>query len=178
MGMDFFGGPSGECDTGLVDHSARPVSAASRPDPAHSASPRKEESDWLDVVDDARAVRAIFGDHTPSLQDVDVFDLVMSREGPYLDVRFDLPEYPAEPPVKWAGNGANRVQLTLRAHPIRELSVVGIRWQMTATLTVQTEGDDILLSLVGDGIEVRALSESLSVQRVSAYTHDPASACP
>lgn len=178
MRMDIFGGRYGECDTCLVDRSAQPVSAASRPDPAHAEPAGNEQSDWLDVVDDPRAIRAIFGDHTPSLQDVDVFDLVMSRDGPYLDVRFDLPEYPTEPPGKWADKGANRVQLTLRAQPIRELSVVGIRWQMRATLTVRTDGDGIMLSLVGDGIEVRALSESLFVHRVSAYTHDPASACP
>jgi hypothetical protein len=109
---------------------------------------------------------------------VDVFDLVMSRDGPHLEVRFDLPEYPDKPPVKWAAKGANRVQLTLRAQPVAELSVAGLAWEMTATLTVEKEGGGIRLSLVGDGLEVSALSDYLFVQRLNAYAHSPASACP
>jgi len=76
---------------------------------------------WTDLLDDARAIRAIFGDAPPSLRGVDLHEVVVSWDGPSVSLRLDIAEFPPSPPSKWAK--FNTVHLSLGAVGVEALTM-------------------------------------------------------
>lgn len=128
-----------------------------------------ESADWVSLLVNPEPIRAIFGTHTPSLTDVEVHDLLLGRDGPSLLVRFDLPDYPAEPPRKWVEAEANRVQLRLRAVEVRALTVNGVGWATATAMTLQPEDGAVRLRLGGADTCLDALVGWVYVDEISAY---------
>ena len=56
--------------------------------------------------------------------------------------------------------------------------MVGLAWEMTATLAVEKEGNGVRLHLEGEGLRLSALADFARIHKVSAYANDPGSACP
>lgn len=121
---------------------------------------------WLDAVDDARAVRAIYGDDVPSLTAVPVHEIRLHRDGPRVTLRFDLSSYPATPPRKWAGLNTVQVQLTLV--DVLELSVEGWSNDPVADLSLTRDGDVLTMTSTG-ATRCRARARAAVVDKISAY---------
>ena len=157
-------------------------------------------SAWTDHVIDSHLIKAIFGEHCPSLTNVNLHEVTLHRDDPTLLLRFDLDlsELPADPPKKWVTQRANTVQLLLKALDVRELSIIGATTTMTATVTLTSEKlavDDedtnlhtthvdaaqqqntIRLRVTGDTCDINCLANFVYVDRISAYKQDPSGAC-
>jgi hypothetical protein len=72
-------------------------------------------SDWTDLLVDPRTIRAIFGPTGPSLEGIELHAIELHRDGPTVTLRFDVAEFPADPPKKWLERECNRVWLKLQA---------------------------------------------------------------
>jgi hypothetical protein len=128
-----------------------------------------ESADWVSLLVNPEPIRAIFGTHTPSLTGIEVHDLLLGRDGPSLVVRFDLPDYPADPPRKWVEAEANRVQLRLRAVEVRALTVNGVGWATATTMTLEPEDGGVRLRLDAADTCLDALAGWAYVDEISAY---------
>jgi hypothetical protein len=126
-------------------------------------------SDWVDVLSDSRPIRSIFGEHSPSLRTIVVHDLTIGRDGPSLCVRFDISEYPTNPPVKWVRTGVNRVQIRIIAFGVRDLTINGASSEMMANLELRVDGSRVQLGLDGRGFQVKAIADAIILDRISAY---------
>jgi hypothetical protein len=71
-------------------------------------------TDWTDLVDDPRAIRAIFAVTAPSLDQIELLEVVLHTDGPTAILRFNLAEFPIDPPKKWLERGCNTVQMRRR----------------------------------------------------------------
>jgi hypothetical protein len=69
--------------------------------------------EWTSVFSGARGISAIYGSKIPSLGGVRVHEIRAEREGPVLKIRFDLSDFPDNPPEKWRLSGLTWFSLKL-----------------------------------------------------------------
>jgi hypothetical protein len=68
---------------------------------------------WLDEVDNGRFLAAMYDGRAPSLDPVDLHEVLFHRDGPAVTLRFDLPEFPTKPPKGWESYNGVAVELLL-----------------------------------------------------------------
>ena len=130
-------------------------------------------SNWTDLLNDPRAVRAIFGDHVPSLSGVELFEVVVNHDNLHAVLRFDLQDYPADPPPKWSAQGFNRVQVELKAWGLQEV-LVDVTTTRTTTVDISVVRDGALTRVrgIGDGVLIDLRADFVDVSSaggLSAY---------
>ncbi|WP_157062783.1 Imm50 family immunity protein [Actinopolyspora mortivallis] len=72
---------------------------------------------WPDLVLHTEGIRAIYGDHVPTLDGITLREVVIDHERSSTILTFDLPELPETMPKKWAQKGADSVRLKLDFFP-------------------------------------------------------------
>ncbi|MEM5343159.1 Imm50 family immunity protein [Paraburkholderia azotifigens] len=125
---------------------------------------------WTDLLVDKRKLMAIYGVNFPSLDKVNVHEIIFHRDGPTVTFRVDLLEYPSSPPKKWIENEFNTAQIRLSCSDVKYSSLHG--WNHTsfvASIGLNRDGDLITLALNGDGLSVCIKSSFLDVSSISAY---------
>jgi hypothetical protein len=127
------------------------------------------ETTWLDSLLDARPVRAVFGSAVPSLSPVVLHEVRLHRDGPRVLLRFDLPDFPAEPPRKWLAQQANVVQLELSLIGIVTFLLSGWSTDTAVDLSISTDGGLVRVAASGGPITLDIDAESAVITSISAY---------
>lgn len=92
---------------------------------------------WVHLVDDAAPLAATFGDLSIITPTVTLHELTVVREGPAVQLRIDVAEFPASPPAKWRND--NTVQVTLSLEGVTGLRLTGIGTSMAVTLDAERD---------------------------------------
>lgn len=143
--------------------------------PLHVVPSDGGPTDWTDVLDDPRTVRAIFG-HAPSLDQVELLSITLRRDGPIaaLDIELAEAEFPVFPPHKWREAGFNRVQVHLQCVGVRTLEIRGLETTPIFDLKIERDGGVIRVRGATDVMSVDISADFLVVDNtgVSAYHRD------
>jgi len=126
---------------------------------------------WTDVLVDKSKVSSIFKEEEPSLCNIDIHEIIFHRDGPKITLRFNLENYPSDPPKKWLLQKFNTVQLQLTALDINEVKFSG--WEKTnynLDLNISKCDDLIVISARDDVFCLYIKASYLSVSSISAYT--------
>lgn len=126
---------------------------------------------WHHALDNPQAIASLF----PGVDDlsaVDLHEIVAGREGPRLQLRFDLARVPRPLPGKW-DRDANTTQVLLAAWGVEGLEWTGWGTSLPGTLTVRREGDRLQLEFSGPGCSVRFHCANLRVEGISGYVNRP-----
>lgn len=124
---------------------------------------------WLDALDDDRGVRAIYGNKIPPLGPVKIHEVSMHNEGPRVMLRFDLTDYPENPPKKWVDQGFNVVQVQLMLVGILDFSLQGWSHDSTIDLSLKKEGKVVRVAGFAESIRMIIISEAALITSISAY---------
>ncbi|ELY3774463.1 hypothetical protein SMX71_004185 [Cronobacter dublinensis] len=126
---------------------------------------------WTDVLVDKIKVSSFFKEEEPSLYNIDIHEIIFHRDGPKITLRFNLENYPSDPPKKWVLQKFNTVQLQLTALDINEVKFSG--WEKTnynLDLNISKCDDLIVISARDDVFCLYIKASYLSVSSISAYT--------
>lgn len=126
-------------------------------------------TNWTDFLTDADGLRAIFGDELPTLNQVDLHEVIMHRDGPRVVLRFDLSEFPINPPKKWVQAGYSCVQLKLVAVGIREFFVEGWCSECKCNIVIGSRGKSVELCVESEFVKIKIVADFLVFDGVSAY---------
>lgn len=124
---------------------------------------------WMELLVDARSIQTIYGENVPTLDGIDLHEVVLKRDGPSVLVRFDLNCFPMHPPKKWEMGCFNRVQLTLLGLGVRELTIKGLQTECSLDLHVAEEGAGVRLFADNGRVSIDILTDRLLIDRISAY---------
>jgi len=124
---------------------------------------------WTKTVDETEFLDRLFPDSAPSLSRVTIHELRLHRDGPSVLIRFDLAEYPSDPPKKWVAGAFNTVQITLWAFEIKEWEMAGWSTNTAASMKITTIVDDVAIVIGSAGFEARLVAGHVRVDRVTAY---------
>jgi hypothetical protein len=109
----------------------------------------------------------------PKLDGVDVMQVTYDRDGPKIVVRFDLPEYPSNPPEKWAKQGFNRVQVQISLIGVRDVGHKGWAISNAASLSfAMDESGTKVARIDGQTTHFNATFDHLIIDKVSAYRNE------
>jgi hypothetical protein len=125
--------------------------------------------DWIDLVGSAEFLRKLFPE-APSLHGVRVLEVSLHQDGPRALIRFDLNEFPKQPPAKWMQSRANRVQIRLMGIGVRDMEIRGWSANDVADIEVAAASPDGLrLVAQGEGFYLKGVFEHVAIDGVSAY---------
>ncbi|GFE10995.1 hypothetical protein Scani_72630 [Streptomyces caniferus] len=124
---------------------------------------------WTDHVFRSTGLVKIYGGEVPPLRGVHLHAVDLHRGGPTLSLRFNLARYPADPPHKWAAQGYNRVQVTLAVSGIDSCSIEGFGLDPVVDIDLEPGDGGLVVSVDSDDVRVRAVGQSASLARMSAY---------
>ncbi|HVX46990.1 MAG TPA: Imm50 family immunity protein [Mycobacteriales bacterium] len=128
-------------------------------------------ADWLDCIDDPRAIRAVFGDHTPPLQGITLHSVKVDLQLFSVELDFDLPEFPIDPPVKW--RKFNTVALRLRLYELSDLHIDGLPAHDVTDVLIEPDGEHFRTTVRSSGLSASVRSRWIDIGKMSAYQRIP-----
>ncbi|MCC6573536.1 MAG: hypothetical protein IT462_07075 [Planctomycetes bacterium] len=105
----------------------------------------------------------------PSLDGVRLFEIQLQQDGPTVLFRFDLKEYPTDPPKKWKDSQSKRVQLRLIGIGVQKLLLDGWLANNVGNLKLQRKGSGIVVDFKCAGAHFNAVFDHLRLEAASAY---------
>ena len=127
---------------------------------------------WHQHCDNPQAIEHLY--HTgPALDAIDVYEIVLQRDGPFVQLRIELPTFPDRPPAKWPA-AANAVQMTLTLVGVSELALDNWGSSNRGAITIEkTENRKLRFVVATDALHLTGLCLSIQIDRFSAYERAP-----
>lgn len=122
---------------------------------------------WIDRIENPEAVRSLFPDAT-GIEHLDVHEMTLHRDGPSLRIRADLLRFPDKPPARWPV-GANRAQVTIALHAVRDLSIDGVATNMHGVFDLVHESDALRFELRASGFHLRGTCGMARLDSITGY---------
>ena len=97
---------------------------------------------WYTFCENPQAIVQLYT-APPSLDDVEIHEIIMQRDGPHMQLRVELGTFPDKPPAKWPKE-ANAIQMTLDVWGVRELDLAGWGTTNRGTLTFSRTGENMV----------------------------------
>ncbi|MGH3314094.1 MAG: Imm50 family immunity protein [Streptomyces sp.] len=126
---------------------------------------------WTSTLADATALQRVFGGDPPELRETRVHEVTLSRDGPQVTIRIDLPTYPTSPPAKWRTQGFNTVQAEITFVGARDISVEGFGRDPIVDIEI-TRTDSIRISIDSPEFRLHLAADAAILSKVTAYVND------
>ncbi len=134
---------------------------------------------WIDLVDRAEPIRAIFGTMVPQLEAVRLHEVILHQDGPTIFLRFDLAEFPEPAPVKWQKAAHNTVQVRLALDDVLETNVLGWTKNNIGRLSIEPRSPGAMfVEFASSDSTVRVVSKFVRIDRIDAYRDSSRTAVP
>ncbi len=124
---------------------------------------------WTDNLVDASPLSSIFGTEVPTLNDIDLHEVRLHRDGPRVLLRFDMRDFPARPPQKWIKAGFDRVQIQLIAIGVQSVKISGLQSTIKIDLNIFREEKAVRMTADNGSFKLELTAAALLVEGVSAY---------
>ncbi|MFD1811773.1 Imm50 family immunity protein [Rhodococcus gannanensis] len=111
----------------------------------------------------------MFGGIDPPLGTVELSEVRLDRRAASLLLRFDLANYPENPPAKWVAQESNTIQLELEFSTLRSVTIDGWGTEMEAHLEVVRNAEGLIELTCGEAPRIKATAEWLRISKMSAY---------
>ncbi|MEV5613631.1 Imm50 family immunity protein [Streptomyces sp. NPDC052225] len=126
---------------------------------------------WTSLLHNPEGINALYQGNPPELCGVRVHEVTLQTQGPTLKLRLDLPEYPAQPPRKWADQKFNTVQVEVSFSGLRSASLTGFKRDISADVSL-TEGDGVGVSVTAPGVHLQANAATAFISTLTAYVDE------
>ena len=123
---------------------------------------------WLEHAMNPIAMSALYKE-VPLLSDVELFDIVLSREGPTMTCSIGLPKFLDIPPEKWRKSGYNACNVKLQFISFTELRIEGWSSNPIVDLKVNKLQSSLDVSLVGASTKIRMTCVGFRIDKISPY---------
>ena len=127
-------------------------------------------TNWIEFLVNSQPIKSIYGDCTPSLNNVDVHSIIFNRDGPTVSIKLNLNEYPTKPPKKWEAQKFNTVQIVLSFLGVKSINMSGwVYTNYSMNLVVSRKKELISLSAKKYNFEINLESGFVDIDSISAY---------
>lgn len=126
---------------------------------------------WTDYLVNSHYINAIYHENKPSLNNVDIHEIIFHRDGPKITIRMNLEKYPDAPPKKWIIQKFNTVQITLSLIDVECVNMSGwVDTTYAASINIEKKDGKINFVLKGLNIKLMAKSSFIDIETIAAYT--------
>jgi hypothetical protein len=124
--------------------------------------------DWTALLTNPRQINLYYS-QAPDLSKVSIHEVSLNREGARLALRFELAEYPDNPPPKWVLNRFNRAQCTLQLYGVYAVTIDGWAHMLQGSLRLSKEESGIHLSFTDGQHSINGSGQFLVLEEISGY---------
>ena len=105
----------------------------------------------IDVFDNSAVIRGIYKEQIPSLNNVEIHEInIVNGEDLICNIRFDLSEYPSEPPLKWKQAEYNTSQISLKLIG-SQITAIDLKRRINkGNLVLESEDGEKVLKFIQD----------------------------
>lgn len=122
---------------------------------------------WTTLLDNPKPITTMFGT-APTLNKIDLHEITLHRDGPRVELRFDLSTFPVAPPAKW--RAFDRAQLRLTCIGIERYYQDGWRSSNVVDLILHRGADGSLQIMIdAPDLKVTIKFRALVFGGISAY---------
>jgi hypothetical protein len=121
----------------------------------------------IKYIENSQAITSLLGENYP-ISEIDLHEATIHRNGPKLQLRFDLSAVPKIMPSRWLKD-ANTMQVVLTAWDIDALLIEGFSTQLSGTVQVLNADDKYQLEFRSPDCLIRCNFSSLRIEHVSGY---------
>lgn len=108
-------------------------------------------------------------DSVADLDQVELHELMLQRDGPRLQLRFELPRFPDHPPTRWHAD-ANVVQVTLDLWMIEDFALEGWQTSNVGVFALTPSPEGLQVSFTTSNLRLRARCVAARIAKVSEYS--------
>ncbi|MFO6494299.1 Imm50 family immunity protein [Hafnia alvei] len=126
---------------------------------------------WTDYLVDSKHIDSIYHADKPSLDGIDIHEIIFHRDGPKISIVLNLKEYPKDPPKKWISQKFNTVQMKLSLITIENVDMSG--WtdsSYIAYINVDRIDGKIHFDLHGTKLKLSIRAMFMDIESITAYT--------
>jgi hypothetical protein len=124
--------------------------------------------EWIEALSNPQPVLAVYGEAAPALDGVRIVEVCLSVNGPTLRLRFDLPKFPVDPPIKWRREGLDVVQVEIAFGGLRAISMD--KFSTVSICDLEIERSELVrFSGESDSVRLHGTADTASILRISAY---------
>jgi Immunity protein 50 len=126
---------------------------------------------WTAFLENPEAITSVF-DTEPSLDDVYLYGIELLEDGPTVNFKIRLKDYPQNPPARWKyiHGESNTVVITLRALGINRLDISGWSTENFVSCKIsRTDEEELSVVIKGNSTEIDVMCDFLRVTYISAY---------
>jgi hypothetical protein len=126
---------------------------------------------WYELAENPRAISELYND-VPSLQGVDVKEVILHRDGPRMSLKANLPRFPEPPPARWQLRGYNTAQIQLDCWVLESIQIA--QWSTNNLVDIHLEttaNGKILLNITSPQCSIQAIFLGFRIS-VSGYARE------
>ena len=123
---------------------------------------------WLNNIENKEKLSAIFKEDIPSLNDVIVKELKLHYNGPLIEMRIELKDYPINPPKKWIINKYNKVDLVFQLIEVKFISITKWNNINLCDLCMSKENDELIIVSNGDCV-FKLVANWIRIETISPF---------
>ena len=130
----------------------------------------KGQMAWTELLTNKDSILSIYSNTPPSLTSVELHKVCLDRDGPQLDIYFDLASFPEFPPKKWHLKEYNSVQVHLVLIDLQSVLLSG--WTDTSyiiDIDVQRSCGNINFSIANSTLIINCVAKFMTIANLSAY---------
>ncbi len=125
---------------------------------------------WTDYLINSQAIDLIYHGDGPTLNNVDIHEVVFHRDGPKISIRMNLDSYPKDPPKKWLVQKFNTVQVILSLLGVNDVQMSGwVNTNYIADIEIDDVNGGINIKIDNCDLKLNVKARFLSVQSITAY---------
>jgi hypothetical protein len=131
---------------------------------------KTKSMEWYEFSHNPQAVTQLFST-APALRKVPLFEVVLHEDGPRLQIRLNLNDFPERPPARWIRAGYNTVQAELWFWTLTSLHIEGWTTNNIVDVHIGNQGDgELSLLIQGESCLIRATClHSFRIMRLGGY---------
>lgn len=124
--------------------------------------------DWISALSNPQAIVSIYGEALPDLGGNRIEEVGLRPDGPTLRVRFDLAEFPIDPPGKWLRESLDVAHVEIYFGGLREISISKFTVDSICDLKIRKD-EFVRFSGESESVNFSGVSDTARILRVSAY---------
>jgi hypothetical protein len=124
---------------------------------------------WTDFLLNPEKIHWIFPNAERLLDDVELHEVTLHRDGPRATLRFNAATYPERPPKKWQIQGFNCVQIQLTLLGLCDTAILGRVGEERINFFVEKIEDRICVSGENKNVKIDLRAEFMAIDTISAY---------
>lgn len=126
---------------------------------------------WNDFLEKNIFISQLY-DCVPSLSNVNIIKIEVKESGDRINIGFDMPCFPKNPPDKWIKSSYDAVYIELNFFDIREMSLISSEKKYVGDIELSKEDDLYVISIKGNVQLMAKTNIKGIIQCIKAYSKD------